>query len=192
MPAVFLKSAFRPSDLPESDKPQIALMGRSNVGKSSLINHLAGAKNLARVSATPGLTAAINLYEFDGHYLLADLPGYGFSIAARSRGKGFETMIGDYLSEARQLKLVLLIIDGRRGLQEGDRYAVELLQDQKLPCAVVLNKTDKLTNSEIALSIRDIRNDYPAVECVPHSTLNSRGLGELRGIIERAVRAAAS
>jgi len=192
MPAIFLKSAFRPSDIPKSDKPQIALLGRSNVGKSSLINHLAGAKNLARVSATPGLTQAINLYEFDGRYLLADLPGYGFSRAARSRGKGFETMIGNYLSQARQLKLVLLIIDGRRGLQDSDRYALDQLQGQEMPHAVVFNKVDKLSNSEAALSMRQIRDEYPTLTCIPHSTADSTGLGELRDAIERAVRGASS
>lgn len=192
MPAVFLKSAFRPSDLPESDKPQIAMLGRSNVGKSSIINHLAGAKNLARTSSTPGLTAAVNLYEFDGRYLLVDLPGYGFSKAARSRGKGFEKMIGDYLSEARTLKLVLLIIDGRHGLQESDRHALDQLQSQDLPFAVVFNKTDKLSNSAAALGLRRIKEKYPGITCVPHSTANSRGLGELRDVIEKAVRDAVS
>jgi GTP-binding protein len=192
MPAIFLKSAFKPADIPESDKPQIALLGRSNVGKSSLINHLAGVKNLARVSATPGLTQAINFYEFDGRYLLVDLPGYGFSIAARSRGKGFEEMIGDYLSEAKQLKLVLLIIDGRRGLQDSDRYALDQLQGQEVPHTIVFNKVDKVSNSEAALSMRRIRDEYPGLTCISHSTAGSTGLGELRDAIERAVREAAT
>jgi GTP-binding protein len=192
MPAIFLKSAFQPSDLPKSEKPQIALLGRSNVGKSSLINHLAGAKNLARVSATPGLTQAINLYEFDGRYLLIDLPGYGFSMAARSRGQGFEAMIGDYLSQARQLKLVLLVVDSRRGLQDSDRYALDQLQGQELPHAIVFNKVDKLSNPEAARSMRQIREEYPTLTCIPHSIMNSVGLGELRDVIERAVRGASS
>lgn len=192
MPAVFLKSAFRPDDLPESDKPQIALLGRSNVGKSSLINHLARAKNLARVSATPGLTQAINLYEFDGRYLLIDLPGYGYSKAARSRGKGFETMISDYLSLARPLKLVLLVIDGRHGLQESDRDVLSQLLEAELPVVIVFNKVDKLSNEAAARAMREVRQEYPMFACLPHSTTSSQGLGELRDAIERVVRGAAS
>lgn len=192
MPVVFLKSAFRPADLPESDKPQICMLGRSNVGKSSLINHLSGAKGMARVSARPGLTNAINLFEIDGRYLLVDLPGYGFSQAARSRGKGFELMLSDYLSEAKQLKLVLLIIDGRRGLMESDRAIMEQMLEEQLPFALVFNKTDKLSKSDVSQGIRKIKDEFKMLEIIPHSIKDTKGLGELRDVILRAVRGAAS
>jgi len=192
MSAKFLKSAFRPSDIPESDKPQIATMGRSNVGKSSLINHLAGVKNLARVSAMPGLTQALNLYEFDGRYLLVDLPGYGFSEAARSRGKGFETMIEDYLAGSPRLKLILLIIDGRHELQESDRFVLNQLTEEKLPFVLVFNKVDKFSPSEAKQSMKKISDQYPTITIIPHSIKNNVGFGELRNAIEKAVRKAAS
>jgi GTP-binding protein len=189
MSATFLKSCFRPSDLPKMDKPQIAMVGRSNAGKSSLINHLANAKNLAYSSSEPGRTQCINLYEFDDRYLLVDLPGYGFSKAARSRGKGFEGMIGDYLSEARQLKLVLLIIDSRHGLTETDLYALDQLQEQRLPFVVVCNKVDKLSVTAAARAIRQLQSEHPGITFIPHTTTNSNGLGEIRNVIERTVRA---
>ncbi|MBI4458037.1 ribosome biogenesis GTP-binding protein YsxC [Candidatus Uhrbacteria bacterium] len=189
MLAIFLKSAFRPADLPKSNKPQIAMLGRSNVGKSSLINHLAGAKNLARTSAQPGLTQAINLYEFDGRYLLVDLPGYGYSRAKRSKGKGFAGMLSDYLSEAKRLKLVLLIIDGRHGLMENDRYALDQLLRQEIRFVVVFNKVDKLSNSAAAQGLRQVQAEFPDINFIPHSTADGKGLGEIRDAIERAVRA---
>ncbi|MFA6603453.1 MAG: ribosome biogenesis GTP-binding protein YihA/YsxC [Patescibacteria group bacterium] len=190
MPAVFLKSAFRAADLPASEKPQIAMLGRSNVGKSSLINDLVGVKKLARTSAQPGLTQSINLYECDKRYLLVDLPGYGFSRAKRSAGRGFAGLIGEYLSEAAQLKLVLLIIDARQGFMESDRYALDQLQMQDLPFVIVFNKIDKLSSSAAAAAIRDLRADRPELQIIPHSAVNGQGTGEIRDAIERAVRAA--
>jgi GTP-binding protein len=191
MPAVFLKSVPRAADLPESSKPQIAMLGRSNVGKSSLINHLAGTGKLARVSVTPGLTRTINLYDFDGRYLLVDLPGYGYSRTAGSREGRFEGMLGEYLSEANQLKLVLLVIDGRHGFQESDRHVLNQMTDVGLPVVVVLNKTDKLSKAEAARALRDVKDEYPNARCLSHSTASTEGLGELRDIIEKTVRGAA-
>jgi len=188
MPAVFLKSAFRAADLPTSEKPHIAMLGRSNVGKSSLINDLVGGEKLARTSAQPGLTQSINLYECDKRYLLVDLPGYGFSRAKRSGGQGFAGLIGEYLSEAAQLKLVLLIIDARQGFMESDRYALDQLRSQNIPFVVVFNKIDKLSGSAAAVAVRELRAGQPEITIIPHSTVNGRGTGEIRDAIERAVR----
>lgn len=192
MSAVFLKSAFHNADLPKNDRPHIAMLGRSNVGKSSLINHLAGVKNLAYTSQTPGLTRAINLYDFDGRYFLVDLPGYGFHVAARSRGRGFEDMIGEYLSDARMLKLVLLIVDGRRTLAESDRYALEQLQEQKLPFIIIANKMDKLSASAATVALRKLRKEFPGVTFLPHAVSDNKSLGEIRDVIEKMVRSEAS
>jgi GTP-binding protein len=184
----FVKSAFRPADMPPDQRPHIALLGRSNVGKSSLVNHLAGAKKLARTSQTPGLTNAINLYDFDGRYYLADLPGYGYSKAALSRGKGFEQMLTDYLSEVPNVKLVFLVIDVRRGFEEDDLDLLAQLAEQQTPYAVIFNKTDKLSNSDVTLNLRRFRADHPDIPALTHSVNSSRGLGEIRDIIERIIR----
>lgn len=188
MKAKFLKSAIRAADIPESDKPQIAMVGRSNVGKSSLINHLAGTKGLARTSSTPGLTQTLNLYEFDNRFLLVDLPGYGFSRADRSEDGGFAGMIGDYLSESKNLKLVLLIIDGRHGMTDRDDYVFEQLRKQRMPFVVVFNKIDKLSNSAAAIALRKAQAKHPKVKFIAHSTVSSTGLGEIREAIEQAMR----
>jgi GTP-binding protein len=192
MPAKFLKSAIRAADIPKTTRPQIAMVGRSNVGKSSLINHLAGVKGLAKSSASAGLTQTINLYEMDSRYLLVDLPGYGYSRKQRSQGRGFEDMIGDYLSNAALLRLVLLIIDGRHGFTENDRHAYEQLAGQKIPFAIIFNKIDKVSNSAAAVSMRLIQAEHPDVKCIPHSINSPKGLGEIRDLIERAVRSEAS
>ncbi|MDD5251604.1 MAG: ribosome biogenesis GTP-binding protein YihA/YsxC [Patescibacteria group bacterium] len=189
MPAKFLKSVVNAADIPETNRPQIAMVGRSNVGKSSLINHLAGAKNLARTSSEPGLTQTINLYEFDGRYLLVDLPGYGFHRAKRAKSEGFGPMIADYLSNADRLKLVLLIVDARLGLTDRDHYVLRQLQEQEIPLVVIVNKVDKISNSDVTLALRRLKTEYPGVEFIPHSTVTGKGLGEIRDAIERTVRA---
>jgi len=165
------------------------MLGRSNVGKSSLINHLAGVKGLARTSAKPGLTQTINLYEFDGRYLLVDLPGYGFARAMRSKGEGFERMLSGYLSEAELLKLVILIIDARHGLTERDRHILAQLLEEKFPLVMVVNKIDKLSNSQAAQTMRDIQKEFPDIKVIAHSLVPSKGLGEIREAIDKAVRA---
>lgn len=175
--------------MPESNKPQIAMLGRSNVGKSSLINHLAGLKGLARTSAKPGLTQTINVYEFYGRYHLVDLPGYGFSRKARSKGEGFERMLGDYLSDAELLKLVLLVIDGRHGLTERDQHVLDTLLEQKIPFVIVLNKIDKVSNSAAAMALTKIKTAHPEIRLIPHSIVTGKGLGEIREAIETVVRA---
>lgn len=174
--------------MPESRRPQIAMLGRSNVGKSSLINHLAGVKHLARTSAMPGLTQTINTYDFDGRYVLVDLPGYGFSRKARSKGEGFERMLGEYLSEAELLKLVLLVIDSRHGPTELDRDALDQLIAQEIPLVIVLNKIDKLSNSAAAQKAREVSTAFPDIKVIPHSTVTGAGIGEIREAIEKVVR----
>lgn len=192
MLATFLKSAITPADIPTTTKPQIAMLGRSNAGKSTLINRLAGVKTLARTSAKPGLTRTINLYDFDGRYLLVDLPGYGYSRGKSTGHAGFSRMISDYLSEAEPLKLVLLIVDARIGMTESDLHALKQLQHHSLPFVVVFNKIDKLSNGAAAQALRKTAVDHPDVVIIPHSSVSGKGLGELRDAIEKAVRAAAS
>ncbi len=192
MNAVFLKSVLRAADIPESNKPQIALLGRSNVGKSSLINRLAGAKGLAYSSNTPGLTQTVNLYEFDGRYLLVDLPGYGFARAKPGHHEGFAPLIGAYLSEAERLKLVLLIVDARHDLAESDRHAIGQLIEERIPFVIVLNKTDKVSRSAAVLGRKKIETAYPGAKVIAHSMVTGEGLGEIRDAIARAVREAAS
>ena len=188
MPAVFLKSATGLAEIPTSDKPQIAMVGRSNVGKSSLINDLVNQKNLARTSSEPGRTQMMNLFEVDKRYLLIDLPGYGFAKASKAKRAGFADMIQDYLWQATQLKLVLLIVDARVGLTELDRDMLAYLQSGRIPFIMIANKIDKLAHSESINIVRTLEATLPSVAIIPHSNITRLGCGEILETIERAIR----
>jgi GTP-binding protein len=187
MPATFLKSAMTVADLPVGKKAQIAMLGRSNVGKSTFINSLIGA-SLARTSCKPGLTQCINLFEVDGRYHLVDLPGYGYARGSVDRRKDFAAMLGSYLSEAKNLKLVVLIIDARVGFTELDEHALAQLKANGLPHLVVVNKTDKLKRAELNALLAKLRADRPEVPFMPHSHNEVKVSGEIREAIEKAVR----
>jgi GTP-binding protein len=190
MPATFLKSITDLAQLPPGKKPQIALVGRSNVGKSSLVNRLTNQKALARVSATPGHTQTINFYDIDGRYFLVDLPGYGFTRAAKSKRMAFTDLINEYLSDARSVALVLLVVDSRLGLTASDRTMLTALQTATLPTVVILNKTDKVTRTHLQKLTRELNTEFPELNILTHSTATNESRGELLDAIEQAVRKA--
>lgn len=189
MPAIFLKSAMTVADLPEGKKPMIAMLGRSNVGKSTFINSLVGAK-LARTSCKPGLTQCINLFEIDKRYHLVDLPGYGYARGSVDKRKEFALMLGSYLSEAKNLRLVVLIIDARVGFTELDDHALAQLKANALPHLVVVNKIDKLKKAELNELMKKLRTTHPDIPFMPHSYNEVKVSGEIREAIEKAVRMA--
>lgn len=190
MPAVFVKSITDLAYLPPGNKPQIALVGRSNVGKSSLVNRLTGQKGLARVSASPGHTQTINFYEIDGRFFLVDLPGYGFTRHSKTKHAEFGELINDYLSNVKQVALVLLVIDARIGLTDSDRMMQEALALFEIPTVMILNKMDKLTRGESSALMRTVAAAYPDTKTFTHSTATSKDRGEILAEMERAVRAA--
>ena len=188
MLATFLKSAVRLEDLPKSDKPHIAFVGRSNVGKSSLLNHLVNQKNLARVSSEPGRTQTINLFDADGRCFLVDLPGYGYAKTTKEKRRGFLGMISDYLWQAQQLKLVFLVMDARVGLTDLDREMLAYLQSGRIPFAIIINKIDKLARSESIRLFQSLEANIPDALLLPHSIITGEGRGEIWQEIERAIR----
>ena len=188
MPAKFIRSATKLDQLPNDDKPHVALVGRSNVGKSSILNRLTGQKGLAHESADPGRTRSLNVFDVDGGYYLVDLPGYGFAKASKAARESYADLIYDYLSETRQLKLVLLVVDARRNLNDTDREMVAFLESERIPFALVLNKMDKLSQSEIVHLKRSLAADHPGVPVFPHSSVTGRGLIALRQAVEQAMR----
>jgi GTP-binding protein len=187
MHATFLKSAVRVEDLPIGDKAQIAMLGRSNVGKSSLLNHLVDQKGLARVSATPGRTQTINLFDVDKRFFLVDLPGYGYAKTSKAKRVAFEGLLNDYLNQAQNLKLALVIIDARHGPLDIDREMFAFLHQIQIPFAIIANKIDKLTKSDSAALTRKLGTDFPGVTVILHSNLTNKGQGEIRQTIERAI-----
>jgi GTP-binding protein len=148
--AVFIKSAVKPKDFPPAELPEVAFVGRSNVGKSSLINVLAGRKALVRTSSTPGRTQLINFFDINGILTLVDLPGYGYAKAPPDVRKQWGPMIETYLAQRENLKTVVLILDIRRIPSDGDLDMLGWLERYNIPPIIVLTKCDKLSKSERA------------------------------------------
>ena len=141
--AKFLKSSQYTSQLPAADKPEFAFVGRSNVGKSSLINMLVRSK-LAMTSASPGKTRLINHYDVDGTWYLVDLPGYGYARVSKSDRKDFEGMIHEFATKRKNLVAVLVLVDGRHAPMASDLEFMEFLGLSEVPFAVVFTKADKM------------------------------------------------
>jgi GTP-binding protein len=148
-PCDFFWGASRIDNLPPQSLPEIAFVGRSNVGKSSLVNALTGRKTTARVSQTPGRTREINFFNLGGKLILVDLPGYGYAKASKTLAMDWQTMIFAYLSGRATLKRALLLIDSRRGVMSSDLAVMELLDRAAVSYELVLTKSDALDADEI-------------------------------------------
>jgi len=151
VPCTFVKGVVSIEDLPNDGRPEIAFAGRSNVGKSSLINALTGRTSLARVSVTPGRTRELNFFTLgkDAALYLVDMPGYGYARAPKSAVKGWTRLIRDYLRGRRELKRVYLLIDARHGIKENDKETMALMNESAVSYQVVLTKADKPKASEL-------------------------------------------
>lgn len=156
MDVSFLVSAFQESQYPPADKPEVAFAGRSNVGKSSLINVLLNRKKLARTSATPGRTQAINFFSVDRLFYAVDLPGYGFAKVPVKVRASWQKMTDAYLANRPNLKAVVVIIDIRRGPGEGDRALLHILARLGKKAVVVLTKADKVSKQEGRSRLKEI------------------------------------
>lgn len=189
-PATFVLGCAKIEQLPDPDLPEIAFAGRSNVGKSSLINGLVGMKGLARASNEPGRTREVNFFDLDGRMRLVDLPGYGWAKASKGEVKRFQNLGRDYLRGRVTLKRVYLLIDSRHGLKAVDSEALDALDLAAVSYQIVLTKADKLKAGEgervaeatlKAISKRPAA--FPAV--VLTSSEKGTGLPELRAEIAR-------
>ncbi len=186
----FSKSEFKSSyglssQLPESDRPEIVFSGRSNVGKSSLINKLCNRKNLARVSGTPGKTATINFYLIDSVYFV-DLPGYGYAKVARGERQRWDELINSYFSAARQNVLLIQLLDCRHKPSADDMQMLEYLKHYKIPFVAALTKADKLKKSELQNKIDEFTNicsEYGCEDVVLTSADSGYGIEELKNIL---------
>jgi GTP-binding protein len=189
-PCAFVKGVVRIDDLPQNGRPEIAFAGRSNVGKSSLINALTGRTSLARVSVTPGRTRELNYFTLgkEGALYLVDMPGYGYARASKSAIKGWTRLIRDYLKGRRELKRVFLLIDARHGIKPSDEETMELLDEAAVSYQVVLTKADKPKPSELAAVQAKVKSDvakHPAAypEMLTTSARMGSGIPELRTAI---------
>ena len=155
----FILSAVKPKGYPNSELPEIALAGRSNVGKSSLLNSLLERKKIAHVSKTPGRTQLINFFVVNDMLSVVDLPGYGFAKVPEAVKRQWGPMIDSYLRIRKQLRGVLLLLDIRRKPSNDDRLLLKALQDFQIPTLVVLTKSDKLSKSKRKLAAIGIASD---------------------------------
>lgn len=175
------------SQIPKPEKLEIAFAGRSNVGKSSLINKIFNRKNLARVSSVPGKTATINFYGLENVYFV-DLPGYGYAKVAKSEKERWSGLIGGYLGDTeRDLVLVLSLIDMRHSPTKDDIQMIEFLVANELPFVVVLTKSDKLNKTERTNRLEALKTELPYYEditVIPFSAVSGEGVEDIRSIIE--------
>jgi GTP-binding protein len=157
--AVFVKSAGVLKDCPKPDKPEYAFIGRSNVGKSSLINMLVSKPNLARVSASPGKTITINHYLINDNWFLVDLPGYGYARRSKTLRKEWEDALEEYLKDRLNLQCLFVLIDSRLEPQDSDLEFLNFLGELQVPFAIVFTKIDKLNQSMRAKNMTAFTNE---------------------------------
>ncbi|MBI1408289.1 MAG: YihA family ribosome biogenesis GTP-binding protein [Caulobacter sp.] len=187
--ASFMMGAVKMDGLPEADMPEVCFAGRSNVGKSSLINALVGHKKLARASNEPGRTREINFFDLAGKIRLVDLPGYGFARVSRQAANKFQDLGRQYLRGRPNLKRVYLLIDARHGLKEVDKEALDALDVSAVSYQIVLTKADKIKPAEAAALVVKTQTQiakrpaaFPRV--LATSAEKGDGLPELRAEIQ--------
>lgn len=190
--ATYITSALDVASCPASDQPEFAIIGRSNVGKSSLINLLVGRKALARVSGTPGHTQMINFFSINERWTLVDLPGYGYAEAAKKVRRTFQPMISGYMTQRPNLARVFVLIDSRHTPQAIDLEFVEWLMSESVPMSLVFTKADKVTPTKVQTNIGLFQqrmsewcSDLPRVFITSANT--GSGRGELLSFIGSAL-----
>ena len=183
----FIISAVGPDQYPDDALPEIALAGRSNVGKSSLINKMINRKNLARTSSTPGKTQHMNYYLINEMMYFVDFPGYGYAKVSKTQRAVWGKMVEKYLSERDTLRLVLLIVDLRHSPTSNDKMMFDWLKHYDLPMCVVATKADKIPKSRWQKHIKNMKQELgvlPGDNFIPFSSELGLGKEELWGLID--------
>ena len=183
-------TAVKYEQYPPTDLPEIALVGRSNVGKSSLINCLANRKNMARTSSTPGKTATINFYDFGGKFRIVDLPGYGYAKVSQKEREKWAGMIENYLSRRENLALVIQLVDARHKPTADDKTMFDWIKTYNYEPFVVATKLDKLKKSQVEGNLTTIYEELQLNEesvLIPFSAESRVGREEVLELIEYAL-----
>lgn len=187
--AEFEKSYGISNQLPPSNITEIAFAGRSNVGKSSLLNKLFNRKSLARVSSVPGKTITINFYDVDG-YKFVDLPGYGYAKLSKSERDRFGELMEGYFQSGRNIKLVVQLVDMRHKPSQDDFGMIDFMKQMNIPFIVVCTKADKLKVKEFKKREQEIKEELSMVDSdliIPFSSQNGLGLDKIKMLIEKSL-----
>jgi GTP-binding protein len=177
----FIKGAYTLQQLPDDTGVEVAFAGRSNVGKSTILNTLAGVKSLARTSKTPGRTQEINFFDLGNDRRLVDLPGYGYAKVSEAKQRHWAETLGEYLLSRKSLAGLVLLMDVRHPLKEYDRNMVHWCTSAELPVYVILNKADKLSRGKAGASLLDVKRklaDFPIEGIQLFSSLKRTGVDE--------------
>ena len=185
--AKFIKSASKKAEFIEDELIQIALVGRSNVGKSSLINMLTNNSKMAKTSSTPGRTRLVNYFNINNQFYLVDLPGYGFAKASKTTTNAWDSVMNDYFVDNNKLKVVMLLLDSRIPPTDLDKQMLNYLAENEIPAILVLTKTDKITRSELNNSINKISQElrYNKELIIPTSANKKQGVNEIATLLDK-------
>ena len=179
--AKFLYSVFSFDKLPKDGRAEICFSGRSNVGKSSLLNKIFNRKNFARVSSKPGKTVTINYFSVNDIYFV-DLPGYGYAKISSETEEGYSDLIEKYFNSGRNIKLVFQLIDSRRGITDSDADMIEFMQYHGINFAIVITKCDKLNKTELENAINSVKNHplIKGVDVIATSCVKTQGIEQIK------------
>lgn len=181
----FLTGAGEPSGFPPPTLPEVAFLGRSNVGKSSLLNALLGQRRLARTGSTPGGTRQVNFYRVNGTCLFVDLPGYGYARVPRSMRAGWRDLVEAYFRRPAPARLAILLVDARHPLTEMDREMIEWLESRRMPYLLAATKSDKLSRSELEQTLKNHLTEFHQPErWIPCSAVTRAGISRLWAAID--------
>jgi GTP-binding protein len=188
--ASFVKSALRPEHYPRDGRPEVAFVGRSNVGKSTMLNTLLRRKGLAKTSKTPGKTQTVNFFDINGALYFVDLPGYGYARVSKAMQQKWAHILTDYLIGRPPLRLIVQLVDSRHAPGANDHHLLELVERAEVPTVLVATKWDKLKASERARCLDSLRTHLDLDEdalIIPFSSLTKEGIPVLWDVIEEQV-----
>jgi GTP-binding protein len=183
----FVTSATQTSGFPHDGRPEVAFCGRSNVGKSSLLNALTNVHGLARTSSSPGRTQTINFFLIDDRLYFVDLPGYGYAKVPKAVKESFGGMIESYLHDREQLRLALMLVDSRMPPTDSDVMMKRWLDHHEIPNAVVLTKSDKISRNQLSQALHKSVQTLKTKEIIPFSAVTGSGKDELLTRIRSAI-----
>ena len=184
----FLKSCPTRKEKPQDNKPEVLIVGKSNVGKSSLINALCNKKKMAFTSSKPGHTRLLNYYDIDNQFYIVDAPGYGYAKGGLDLDRLFAQMMESYFDNNQQLKLVLILLDARRELSEDDQEIIDFVKESNVSYFIVVTKYDKVNQKEKAALNKHLNHEGFSKEQIYFtSSLNNDGLNLLKKGIEKSI-----